>query len=62
MHRALEAKLDIFDIPKSNIPGVVFNRYRKRWEVRIKEDEHWKYVGSFKELEMAIVFQKEVLG
>lgn len=58
--RMEDAKFTTPIIPKSNIPGITFNRVRKRWEVRILENNKRKYVGSFKTLSSAIDFNHEL--
>ena len=44
------------------MPGVTFNRLRKRWMVSIKTAEpwpkRWKYVGAFKSLKAALAYWK----
>jgi hypothetical protein len=45
---------------KSNIPGITWNRIISRWEVRIKINNKWKYIGAFKEFTKAYLFQIEV--
>lgn len=56
------SKFQVSDIPKSGVPGVTFNRFISRWEVRIKMqyDTRRKYVGAFKQLAEAIAFQNEL--
>jgi len=61
-NRQENAKFAQSKIPGSGVPGVTFNRFRKKWEVRIREDSSWKYVGSFAGLESAVQFQNEVAG
>lgn len=58
--RAENAKFETPNIPKSNIPGITYNRFRSRWEIRIIEDKKQKYVGSFKKLQKAIEFNEEI--
>lgn len=55
------AKLLVPNMPKSNIKGITYNRQLQSWEIRIKIDNQWKYIGCKKELEHAISFQKHVL-
>ena len=61
-NRQENAKFARSKIPRSGLAGITFNRFRERWEVRIKEGMRWKYVGAFGTLEASVAFQREVLG
>ena len=54
--RMENAKFETPRIPQTDFPGITYSRLRKRWEVRIKEEQNWKYVGSFRILPEAIKF------
>lgn len=56
------AKMIVPEIPRSGIPGVTFHRLRKRWDVRVKIEGRFKYVGATRSLPEATRLQKEMLG
>ena len=57
------AKFRVPEIPQSGVPGVSFNRVKRTWDVRLLvPGENPKYIGSHKDLEAAVKWQKEVTG
>lgn len=58
--RQENAKFNVPKLPQSGHKGITFSRIKENWGVKIKEETKWKYVGSFKDLNEAIVFQKEI--
>lgn len=60
-HENLKFKFHGVDIPKSGVPGITFNKFHQKWEIKVKIDGKWDYKGSEKELKNAIKFQKEIL-
>lgn len=42
---------------KSGVPGIIWNRINERWEVKIKVEGKWKYIGTFKDFGKAYMFQ-----
>lgn len=48
--RQMDAQIVQPIIPQSGEEGITFHRIKSRWQVRIKLDGQWKYIGSFKEL------------
>jgi len=65
--RMENAKFELPTLPKSGIPGIVYHRIRKRWDIRIPEDKHhpkynWKYIGTAVNLSDAVKMQNEILG
>jgi hypothetical protein len=60
--RAEDARFAVPRLPRSGVEGVTYSRLRKRWEVRIREGDGWKYIGTERELRDAIALQERVLG
>lgn len=60
--RAEDSHFKFKTIPKSGIKGITFKRLYGGWEVKIKIENEWKYIGVKKSLKEAIQFQKEVLN
>lgn len=60
--RQMDAQIEVPEIPKSGVKGITYMRINKRWSIKIKLRNEWKYVGTKPTLSEAIRFQKEVMN
>lgn len=60
--RQENAKILIPEIPQSGIPGITYHRTHRSWQIMIKTDGCWKYIGTAKDLTEAIKFRNYVMN
>jgi len=62
-HRAESGKFkNPGKLPVSGVPGITFSRFTSKWQIKIRIEGTWKYIGVANNLEEAIAYREEILN